>query len=145
MHCSSDSSRFTSTTCPTPDHSATITEKAPTMAVISSVRAIGGSSGGPSASPLIAAKLDIASAIVANPVRPAYGPSCPNPVTRRMTSFGLRSSSTSGPMPRRSSVPGRKFSTSTCASSAKRRRASRPSSDLRSRVAQRLLRPTTFQ
>ena len=40
---------------------------APTSPVTSSVRAIGGSSGGPSGSPLMAAKPDIASAIVAKP------------------------------------------------------------------------------
>ena len=52
MHWKSDSRRFTSTTCPTPDHSATIVANAPTRAVTSSVRAMGGSSGPPSGSPL---------------------------------------------------------------------------------------------
>ena len=50
--------------------------------VASSVRAIGGSSGWPSGSPLMAANPPIASAIVANPGRPAYGPSWPNPEIR---------------------------------------------------------------
>ena len=48
---------------------------AATKPVTSSVSAIGGSSGCPSGSPLIAAKPDIASAMVANPGRWAYGPS----------------------------------------------------------------------
>jgi hypothetical protein len=114
-------------------------------AVTSSVSAIGGSSGPPSGSPLMAANPDIASASVANPGRPAYGPSCPNAVTRQITSVGLRASSASGPSPRRSSTPGRKFSTTTWASAARARTVSRPASDLRSSVAHRLLRPTTFQ
>ncbi len=54
-----------------------------------------------------------------------------------MTTFGLRSSSTSGPRPSRSSVPGRKFSMTTWASSTRRRIVARPSSDLRSTTAQR--------
>ena len=120
-------------------------ENAAASAVTSSVRAIGGNSGPPSASPLIAAKPDMASASVANPGRWAYGPSWPNAVTRHTTSVGLRSSSTSGPSPSRSITPGRKFSITTWASSTSRSAASRPSSDLRSSVAHRLLRPTTFQ
>ena len=62
---------FTSTTWPTPDQSATIVAKAPASAVTSSVSAIGGRSGPPSGSPLIDAKPDIASAMVAKPARPA--------------------------------------------------------------------------
>ena len=69
MHCSSDSSSVTSTTCPTPECSATMIENAAASAVTSSVSAIGGRSGPPSASPLMAAKPDIASASVANPGR----------------------------------------------------------------------------
>ena len=103
-----------STTWPSPVRSrwrsATITVNAPASAVTSSVSAIGGSSGAPSGSPLIAANPLIASAIVAKPGRPAYGPSWPKPVTRRMTSPGFRSSSSTGSSPSRSSVPGRKFS-----------------------------------
>ena len=71
MHWNSDSRRLTSTTWPTPDHSATIVANAPTSAVTSSVSAIGGRSGPPSGSPLIAANPDMASAIVAKPARPA--------------------------------------------------------------------------
>ena len=145
MHWSNDSSRVTSTTWPTPECKATITAKAAARAVTSSVRAMGGSSGPRSASPLMAAKPDIASASVANPGRWAYGPSCPKAVTRHTTSAGLRASRTSGPRPRRSITPGRKFSTITWASAARSSSASRPASDLRSSVAHRLLRPTTFQ
>ena len=83
-----------STTWPSPVRSrcrsATITLNAPASAVTSSVSAIGGSSGAPSGSPLIAANPLIASAIVAKPGRPAYGPSCPKPVMRRITRPGLR-------------------------------------------------------
>ena len=71
MHWNSDSSRFTSTTWPSPDHRATMVAKAPASAVTSSVSAIGGRSGPPSGSPLSDAKPDIASAMVANPGRPA--------------------------------------------------------------------------
>ena len=63
----SDSSRLTSTTWPTPECSATIVAKAATSPVTSSVSAIGGSSGPPSASPLMAANPLIASAMVAKP------------------------------------------------------------------------------
>ena len=45
--------------------------KAPANAVTSSVSAIGGSSGPPSGSPLMAANPDMASAMVAKPARPA--------------------------------------------------------------------------
>ena len=71
MSWKSDSSRFTSTTWPTPECRATMVAKAATRPVTSSVRAIGGSSGAPSGSPLMAAKPDMASARVAKPGRPA--------------------------------------------------------------------------
>ena len=58
--------------------------------VTSSVRAIGGGSGGPSGAPFSAANPDIPSATVAKPGRFAYGPSWPNPVTRVITSRGFR-------------------------------------------------------
>src|SRR5947208_3533859 len=61
-----------------------------------------------------------------------------------MTSFGLRASSTSGPRPIRSNVPGRKFSISTWASSHSESIAATPSGDLRSRVTHRLLRDAYF-
>ena len=51
-----------------------------------SASASGGSSGGPSGSPFSAAKPLIASASVPNPARRAYGPVCPKPVTRAITS-----------------------------------------------------------
>ncbi len=64
--------------------------------VTSSVRAIGGGSGGPSGAPFSAANPDIPSATVAKPGRFAYGPSWPKPVTRVITSRGLRSSNVRG-------------------------------------------------
>ena len=74
MHWSIDSSRFTSITWPSSERSrwrsATMTANAPAMAAISSVSAIGGRSGRPSGSPLMAANPLIASAKVANPGRP---------------------------------------------------------------------------
>ena len=100
------SSRLMSTTWPRPLCRATIVANAAASPVASSVRAIGGSSGWPSGSPLIADSPDIASAIVANPGRSAYGPSWPKPDTRVTTRRGLRACSTSGPRPRRSSAPG---------------------------------------
>ena len=66
----------------------------------------GGSVGGPSGSPVIAAKPLIASANEPNPGRRAYGPIWPNPVTRAMTSRGLPGEQASGASPQRSSVPG---------------------------------------
>ena len=58
--------------------------------VTSSVSAIGGGNGGPSGAPFSAANPDIPSATVAKPGRFAYGPSWPKPVTRVITSRGLR-------------------------------------------------------
>jgi len=60
-----------STTCPTPECTAASVAKAAARAVTSSVRAIGGKSGPPSGSPLMAAKPDMASARVAKPGLPA--------------------------------------------------------------------------
>ena len=71
MSWNSDSRRFTSTTCPTPECTAASVANAATRAVTSSVRAMGGSSGGPSGSPLMAANPDMASARVAKPGREA--------------------------------------------------------------------------
>ena len=78
-----------------------------------SARASGGRSGGPSGSPFSAAKPLIASASVPKPGRAAYGPDWPKPVTRASTSRGLAAESSSQPSPHRSSVPGRKFSSTT--------------------------------
>ena len=136
--------KFTSTTCPTPECRATMAANAAVMPVTSSVNAIAGNSGGPSGSPLTAARPAIDSAIDANPGRFAYGPSCPKPDTRTMTSFGLRAISTSGCKSRRSSVPGRKFSTNTFASSSRRKNSSRSSASFRSSAMLRLLRLTNF-
>ena len=93
----SDSSRFTSTTWPTPECTPTSVANAATRPVTSSVRAIGGSSGPPSGSPLIAANPLIASAIVANPGRVAYGPSWPKPVIRVITSLRVARQQHVGP------------------------------------------------
>ena len=117
---------------------------AATTPVSSSVSAMAGKSGWPPGSPLIDDSPDIASAIVAKPARLAYGPVCPKPVTRVMISAGLMASSTSGPSPSRSSVPGRKFSTTTFASTTKARTTARSSAFFRSRAMVRLLRLTIF-
>ena len=45
----------------------------------------------------------------------ASGPSCPHPVMRAKISRGLTAAQSSGPMPSRSQVPGRKQSSSTSA------------------------------
>ena len=138
------SSRLASTTWPTPEWSATIVANAAASPVTSSVSAIGGGSGWPSGLPLSATRPDIASAIVANPARDAYGPSWPNPEIRVMTSFGLRARRTSGPSPSRSSVPGREFSTNTSASSSKLSNVAMSSASLMSSTTVRLLRLTSF-
>ena len=138
------SSKLTSTTWPTPECSATMVANAAARPVISSVRAIGGRSGARPSSPLIAARPLIDSAIEANPARCAYGPVCPKPVTRTITSFGFRARRTSGPKPRRSKMPGRKFSTNTCASSSSDSKSAESASSLRSSAMVRLLRFTIF-
>ncbi|CAB5119697.1 unannotated protein [freshwater metagenome] len=117
---------------------------APTIPVSSSVSAMAGRSGCPSASPLTAAKPDIDSAMEAKPGRCAYGPVCPNPLTRVKIKVGLMACRTSGPRPRRSSAPGRKFSTTTWASLTNSRKSSLSSRSLRSRVIVRLLRLASF-
>src|SRR5262245_51380610 len=61
-----------------------------------------------------------------------------------MTSCGLRPWRTSGPSPRRSSVPGRKFSISACAPSTSSSSTARSSSTFRSRATNRLLRLANF-
>ncbi len=103
-----------------------------------------GSVGGPSAVPVRWANPLIASASVPNPAREAYGPVCPKPVIRAITRPGLTRCSSSGPMPQRSSVPGRKFSTSTSARSASRSSSAAPSGADRFSPISRLLREISF-
>ena len=55
----------------------------------------------------------MACAMCAKPGRRRYGPVCPYPETRNITSPGLASLSTFQPRPHSSIVPGRKFSTRT--------------------------------
>ena len=76
----------------------------------------------------------------ANPGRCDFGPCWPYADTRSITSFGLMASSSSNPSPHFSSVPGRKFSTTTSARATMRRKIALPSSCFRSSVMQRLLR-----
>ena len=111
--------------------SAVMIPNAVVSAATPSARPKGGSVGGPSGSPVMAAKPLMASASVPKPGREEYGPNWPKPVTRASTSPGLASCSTSGPMPQRSSVPGRKFSITTSASAARVRKTSCPSGDER--------------
>ena len=59
----------------------------------------------------MSAKPDIASTSVPKPGFARWGPVCPHPDKRTMTSLGLISNSRSGPRPNRSSPPGTKFST----------------------------------
>ena len=54
----------------------------------------------------------------------ASGPSCPQPVIRAKISRGLTAAQSSGPMPSRSQVPGRKQSSSTSALAARSSNAS---------------------
>src|SRR5680860_1745754 len=77
------------------------------MPATPSARPNGGSVGGPSSCPVWWANPLIASARVPKARRCAYGPSCPNPVTRSITRRGLCSSSCSGPSPHSSITPGR--------------------------------------
>ena len=138
------SSKLMSTTWPTPEYKATMVENAPTSPVTSSVSAMAGSKGCPSASPLTAAKPDIDSAIDAKPGRCAYGPVCPKPLTRVSTKEGLMARSSSGPRPRRSRVPGRKFSTTTWASFTRSKNKALSSAFLKSSAMVRLLRLAIF-
>ena len=96
--------------------------------------------GGRSGSPTSARKPEWASATAAKPGRDDSGPVCPNADTRTRTRSGLAASSTSGPSPHRSSVPGRKFSSTMSASATRARTAARPSSERRSSTAERLFR-----
>ncbi len=137
-----------STTCPRPlvsrARSAAITANAVASPATPSASASGGSSGGPPGSPFSSANPLIASASVPKPGREAYGPVCPNPVTRATTSRSLSSISDAGSSPQRSSVPGRKFSISTSASAVSRRTIAAPSGRERSTATSRLLRESVF-
>ena len=113
-------------------------------AVIPSARPNGGRVGGPSAGPVIAAKPLIDSARVPKPGRRRYGPVWPKPVTRAITSRGLRACSGSGPMLQFSSVPGRKFSMRTSAWATRSSRIAWASGCERFSVIVRLLRPIIF-
>ena len=138
----------TSTTCPLPVASAVrraaVTAKLVAKAAMPSAKPNGGSVGGPSGSPVIAANPLIASAIDPNPGCRAIGPNCPKAVTRAMTRRGLAACNSAGPMPHRSSVPGRKFSISTSDRAASRSNRSAPSGRDRLIVTVRLLRPSVF-
>ena len=70
--------------------SAVMIANAVVSAATPSARPKGGSVGGPSGSPVMAAKPLIASASVPKPGREEYGPNWPKPVTRASTSRGLR-------------------------------------------------------
>ena len=113
-------------------------------AVTPSASASGGSSGAPSGSPLSTAKPLIASASVPKPARWAYGPVWPKPLTRASTSRGFTAESSSQPTPQRSSVPGRKFSSTTSERSARRRKMSAPAGFERSSVTSRLFRASAL-
>ena len=69
--------------------------KAVASEAIPSANPKGGSVGGPSGSPVEAAKPLIASARVPKPGRRRYGPICPKPVTLASTSPGLPADSAS--------------------------------------------------
>jgi hypothetical protein len=114
------------------------------MPAMLSARPNDGRVGGRSAGPVWNAKPLIASASVPKPGRCAYGPLCPKPVSLTSTSPGLSARSRSGPSPHRSSVPGRKFSTTTSAHAASRRNTSAPSAHPRSSPTVRLLRLISF-
>lgn len=137
-----------STTCPVPVRSRAASAVSTAYAVVrpatESASPKGGSTGGASGSPVSAAKPLIASARVPNPGRCAYGPNCPNAVTRASTRRGLAADSSAQPRSHFSSVPGRKFSITTSAVAASRSRVARPPGRDRSRVIARLLRPSTF-
>ena len=96
--------------------------------------------GGRSGSPTSSRSPPIASATAAKPGRCASGPVWPNAETRTSTTSGLARSSASGPSPQRSSVPGRKFSSTTSDRATRPSTASRPASVRRSSTTELLLR-----
>src|SRR5262245_15998145 len=85
----------------------------------------------------------IASPIAPKPGWSRYGPVCPKPEMRSITSPGLMRESSSQPTPHSSSVPGRKFSINTSASATSCRRSSCPSALRRSTAIERLFRDCT--
>ncbi len=88
--------------------------------------------GGPSASPLSAIVPPIAWATASTATIRLYGPVWPKPLSAAYTSRGFTSRSAGKPMPRRSIVPGRKFSATTSASRASRFTRSVPADVFRS-------------
>ena len=136
-----------STTCPRPVRwracSATSVPRAANVAASASPSDTPARDGGRSASPVTYLMPPIASPMEPNPARGAYGPVWPNPVTRVMTRPGLISQSRSGARPQRSSVPGRKFSSSTSDRAASRRTRSWPRGSRRLTVTDFLFRATT--
>ena len=77
-------------------------------------------------------------AMMSSPGRSASGPSWPKPGGRRVDQPRVAAARSSKPRPRRRIAPGRRFSTSTSAWSARARKAALPSSDFRSRATERL-------
>ena len=120
--------------------SAASASVAPYRPATLSAMAKGGSTGGRSAKPFIAAKPLIASINEPKPPLSANSPVCPQPEMRTTTSRGFNACSAARPRPMRSSVPGRKFSTSTCARASSERSASMPSGVRRSSSTLSLLR-----
>src|SRR6185437_14539173 len=96
--------------------------------------------GGRSGSPTSSRRPPNASATAANPGRSESGPVWPKAEMRVITSSGLTLSSSSGPSPHFSSVPGRKFSSNTSQCRTRSSTISRPRSVLRSITMDFLLR-----
>src|SRR5260221_2385146 len=84
------------------------------------------------------------SPIAPNPGRSLYGPLCPNPEMRTMTSPGLSRLSVSYPRPNCSSVRGRKFSTTMSAFAARARTTAWPSASRRFTATDFLLRACAY-
>ena len=107
-----------------------------------SATGIPGLTGGPPGRPVTAMIPLIPCTTASYAGRCAHGPVCPKPLTEQYTSRGLRSSSCSGPRPRRSMTPGRKFSTSTSARAASSAATARSAGSFRSRATDSLPRLT---
>src|SRR5215210_8713889 len=135
----------TSTTWPLPPFVSLLKRdvtapRAPKVAASESPRLMPTRGGGRSGYPVTCLIPPMASPMDPNPARSLYGPVCPYPDTRTMTRPGLMPLMSSYPRPHFSSVPGLKFSTTTSASEMRRRARSCPSSSLRLRVTDFLLR-----
>ena len=102
-------------------------------------------SGVPSTSPVSCVRPLMASKMRAKPPRCRYGPVWPKPVRRSTMRRGLTACSVSKSSPHSSSLPARKFSTSTSACAASRSSSARPSALRTSSVMPRLPRFVTFQ